>query len=207
MAIKVVVELHRIAPRSELRSGANDTRPDRKVLRSDRARPAIISAVGYDDTFEYSEDSQHRWWYERRWADGPGLCWIGLNPSTGDTTGRPRPTLRRVVERASNEGLAAVVVVNLFSWRATRPADLRATHTSGIDIVGERTDDVINESSSRSSITLVAWGAHGSILNRGDRVARVLTQPMCLGVTNQGEPRHPLYVASAVSLTAFVPRS
>ncbi len=65
----------------------------------------------FEDSFEYSDDGLYRWWYERRWADGPGLCWIGLNPSTGDTTGRPRPTLRKVVTRAKAAGLSAVTVV------------------------------------------------------------------------------------------------
>ena len=71
----------------------------------------------YDDASAYSDDLVYRWWWERRWADGPGLCWVGLNPSTGDTTGRPRPTLRKVVALAKAHDLGAVTVVNLFSWR------------------------------------------------------------------------------------------
>jgi len=46
---------------------------------------------------------------------------VGLNPSNGDTTGRPRPTLRKVVTPAKARGLGAVTVVNLFLWRATYP--------------------------------------------------------------------------------------
>lgn len=159
----------------------------------------------YVDSFEYSEDGRYRWWYERRWGDGPSLCWIGLNPSTGDTTGRPRPTLRKVVERARKEGLAAVSVVNLFSWRATKPADLRAAHGAGIDIIGNRTDTVIKEFSERSAVTLAAWGAHGSLLDRGNRVAQLLSHPLCLGTTSSGEPRHPLYVAATAEAVPYIP--
>jgi hypothetical protein len=70
--------------------------------------------------------------------------------------------------------------------------------------VGERTDDVIKEFSERSHVTLVAWGAHGSLLDRGHLVSPLLTRPLCLGVTSHEQPRHPLYVASTVALVPFV---
>jgi hypothetical protein len=76
----------------------------------------------FSDRFEYSDDGRYRRWYERRWSDAPGLCWVGLNPSTGDTTGRPRPTLRKVVARADQLGLGAVTVVHLFSWARDQAA-------------------------------------------------------------------------------------
>lgn len=110
-----------------------------QVVRS--ARDGWV-ADDYDDRAEYSEDTLYRWWWERRWGDGPGLCWVGLNPSTGDTTGRPRATLRKVVALAKAHHLNAVSVVNLFSWRATKPADLKRAAASR-DIVGERTNGVI----------------------------------------------------------------
>ena len=170
-----------------------------------RARPALLARSlvdGFDDSSEYSEDQLYRWWWERRWADGPGLCWVGLNPSTGDTTGRPRPTLRKVVALASSRGLGAVTVVNLFSWRATKPGDLKRA-AADYDIVGARTDEVIAEVSGRSPITLVAWGSHGSLLGRGRTVAKLLHQPVCLGVTARGEPRHPLYVPTGTDLRPY----
>jgi hypothetical protein len=82
----------------------------------------------FNDVSKYSDDGLYRWWYERRWALGPGLCWVGLNPSTGDTTGQPRPTVRKVVARAQRAGLS---VVNLFSWRATKPRDLNSSARNG----------------------------------------------------------------------------
>jgi len=145
------------------------------------------------DTAEYSDDGRYRWWYERRWGSGPALCWVGLNPSTGDTTGRPRPTLRKVVDRARDAGLDAVVVVNLFSYRSTDPHELKR-RAALEDIVGVRTDEVVREMSRRSQLTLAAWGAHGLLLGRGAAVTAVLHDPLCLGTTRRGEPRHPLYV-------------
>ena len=149
----------------------------------------------FTDTHEYSEDKRYRWWYERRWGPGDALCWVGLNPSTGDTTGRARPTLGRVVDRARGWGLDAVIVVNLFSYRSTDPRALKRWASQG-DIVGGMTDDVIIEKSRRAAKTLAAWGGQGSLLRRGERVTQLLRDPLCLGRTRNGEPRHPLYARS-----------
>ncbi len=49
---------------------------------------------GFADGAAYSDDERYRWWFERRWSDGPLVSWVGLNPGTGDTDGKHRPTLR-----------------------------------------------------------------------------------------------------------------
>ena len=158
--------------------------------------------IEFEDTFGYSDDGCYRWWYQRRWADGPALCWVGLNPSTGDTTGRPRPTLRKVVALAIEADLAAVMVVNLFSWRTTSPKDLKRAAKEH-DIVGARTDEVIARASEVSAMTLAAWGAHGEIQSRGREVVGLLREPVCLGTTAKGEPRHPLYVPGSTPLQTY----
>ena len=149
--------------------------------------------VDHEDESSYSDDGRYRWWFRRSWADRPGLCWVGLNPSTGDTTGRPRPTLRKVVARANAMGLGSVTVVNLFAWRCTRPRDLWAA-AKREDVIGAENDDVIRKASEDAAVTLAAWGAHGRLLGRGASVLPLLHAPVCLGVTARGEPRHPLYV-------------
>jgi hypothetical protein len=146
------------------------------------------------DSWEYSDDRVYRWWYERRWKPGPSLCFVGLNPATGDTDGKPRPTLAKVVKWAKREGCSAVVVVNLFAFRATNPQSL---FTAGVDIVGEGNDEVIRQRSSDARITLVAWGAHRLAKGRADEVLPLLQAPRCIGVTKSGAPAHPLYVPSS----------
>ncbi|MET0144069.1 MAG: DUF1643 domain-containing protein [Ilumatobacteraceae bacterium] len=203
--------------RSQLQGGTERALPGASDNCCQYCRPAASSNAGsppralletrsvaddYDDRAEYSEDTLSRWWWERRWSDGPGLCWVGLNPSTGDTTGRPRPTLRKVVALAKAHHLNAVTVVNLFSWRATKPADLKRAAASH-DIVGGRTDGVIAEVSGRSPVTLAAWGSHGSLRGRSAAVVPLLSQPMCLGTTASGQPRHPLYVRAGTDLLPY----
>ena len=160
-------------------------------------------AVGRDDEFvdwaDYSADGTYRWSYERRWGPGGALCWVGLNPGTGDRDAGPRPTLRRVVGWARREGCAAVNVVNLFSYRTTDPEALR---TASVDIVGDRTDATLRTVSSEAQLTLAAWGGNTLARQRSAKAVGMLTDPMCVGLTKSGQPRHPLYVAAA---TPFMP--
>ena len=73
----------------------------------------------------------------------------------------------------------AVSVVTLFSWRATKPADLKRA-VAIQDLAGTQTDDVIAEVSRRSPSTLAARGAHGLLFERGRNVAVRLDTPVCL---------------------------
>lgn len=99
----------------------------------------------------------------------------------------------------------AVTVVALFSWRPTKPADLRRAAAIQ-DIVGTQTDDVIAEVSRRSPSTLAARGAHGSLFERGRNVGCAARHPVCLEVTASGEPRHPLYVAAGADPIPYLLR-
>jgi len=163
--------------------------------------PPIVQQTGeFDDTAEYSADGIYRWWYRRRWADGPTLCFVGLNPATGDTDGKPRPTLGRVVGWAQREGCGSVVAVNLFAYRATKPAELRS---AVVDIVGERNDDVIRHESSAAAITLVAWGSHRLAAARASSVLPMLRQPVCVGTTKSGAPSHPLFTPASTRFRPY----
>jgi len=159
------------------------------------------TAAEFVDSWEYSADKVYRWWYERRWAPGPTLCFVGLNPATGDTDGKARPTLNKVVGWAKRERCGAVVVVNLFAYRATDPARL---FSASVDIVGARNDQVITEQSADAAVTLAAWGAHPLAVARARNVLPTLKQPLCVGVTKSGAPAHPLYIRASALLHPFM---
>ena len=164
------------------------------------------SRVGEDCAFvdhaEYSADGTYLWSYERRWAPGGALCWVGLNPGPGDHDAGSRPALRRVASWARREGCAAVVVVNLFSLRSTVATSLTAVHD---DIVGDRTDETIRAASRDARITLAAWGANKMVRQRSGDVLELLDNPLCAGVNKNGEPRHPLYVPASTALVPYRP--
>jgi hypothetical protein len=122
---------------------------------------------------------------------------VGLNPATGDSDGKPRPTLRKMVTWSHRWGGGGIIIVNLFGYRATQPRDLYRAVAAGIDIVGSGNDQALLEATSSAQLTVAAWGAHGRLQGRGAAVTSILHDPVCLGVTRVGEPRHPLYVPSS----------
>lgn len=130
---------------------------------------------------------------------------IMLNPSTADER-RLDPTIRRVAGFASAWGFHRIRIRNLFAYRATQPDELpRVGAELGLDPVGEENDHAILELADPTfaSTILVAWGASLGDwkASRVDEVRDMLRDRsmrqgdvVCLGVTADGEPRHPLYV-------------
>lgn len=106
-----------------------------------------------------------------------------------------------MVTWAKREGCGAVVVVNLFAFRSTNPRNL---FTAGVDIVGERNDEVIRQRSAAASVTLAAWGAHRLAAARATEVLPLLKSPCFVGVTKSGAPAHPLYIPSSRPFQPFV---
>jgi hypothetical protein len=134
---------------------------------------------------------RYRYRLERRWAPGPALLWVMLNPSTADAE-QDDATIRRVVGFTRREGFAAAVVCNLFGLRATNPD---AIDDCGFNPVGPDNDWHIMREACEAARVVVAWG--GRLLpDRPGRVVKLLAprELWCLGTTAAGHPRHPLYV-------------
>jgi hypothetical protein len=152
-----------------------------------------------------SQCGAFRYWLGRRWGDLDGLTFVMLNPSTADAL-QDDPTIRRCIGFARREGFDAVNVYNLNAYRATRPAALATC----ADPVGPDNDAylslVLTEQRRRGHPVVAAWGAHA----RPERVAAVLdlvpgVDWRCLGLTQHGHPRHPLYVRGDQPLVTFTP--
>lgn len=162
------------------------------------------SAEGDAERSLYSPDMVYRyafgrWWDEQQLA--ATVVWVLLNPATGDTELRRRPTLDRCITWSRNAGHAGIVIVNLFAFRDTNPKNLGAAR----DPVGPANDEVLRVLTKSAACTITAWGGRGGLNGRASDVAPVLTSPMCLGTTKRGQPRHPLYVPSAQPLIEWSP--
>lgn len=158
----------------------------------------------WPDIAHYSLDRRYRYLYQRRWAESASpkldtVVWLLLNPATGDTDGKPRRTLNRCINWSQSWGFASLTIINLFAYRATKPAALR---TAG-DPVGPENDETIRRVTQSAPLVVTAWGAKGRLFGRSKQVTLMLTNPMCLGVTKKGEPRHPLYVRRDAELRSF----
>lgn len=117
---------------------------------------------------------------------------VMLNPSTADGD-KDDATIRRCVGFAKSWRYEKLVVVNLYSFRATKPRDLFAAGDAADHF---RNQEVIANASLRAGIVIAAWGAHGAEGDRGEIVRGwMFDRPVHhLGLTKDGHPRHPLYV-------------
>jgi hypothetical protein len=142
----------------------------------------------------YSDCESYRYLLTRVWAPGQKALFIMLNPSTA-TEVQNDPTVERCERRARALGFGAFRVTNIFAFRATDPRVMRAEP----DPVGRDNDVAILDSVAWADVVVCAWGNHGLHLGRGAEVEALLRQTGAglthLGLTGQGQPRHPLYVS------------
>ena len=142
-----------------------------------------------------SEDLVYRYSLDRVWDETRArLCWVMLNPSTAD--GREDdPTIRKCMGFADRWGYGSIIVVNLFAYRATKPADLwRASGT--IDLVGPDNDRTIADAVAKSKDVAVAWGgaSHRIALQRIKSLCAgplADTPLICISENGDRSPTHP----------------
>lgn len=162
---------------------------ERRHLKGDAASHAV-----------YSDCLQYRYALTRVWdRNGGKVLFVMLNPSTA-TEVQNDPTVERCERRARALGFGAFRVCNIFAWRETDPAKMRRA----ADPVGPGNDDAIREASAWADRIVCAWGVHGAHLDRGPEVERLMRTMgrslFHLGLTKDGHPRHPLYIAYSAQL-------
>jgi hypothetical protein len=168
-------------------------------------------------------DGQAAHEYRYRWPPepiGPGrqaAVFVMLNPATerqeNDASGR-HPTRECCLGFARRWG-CELVTVNLFAWRALKPPELATV----ADPIGPENNSHIiaaaHEAVASGGLLICAWGdfpgkvtarRSWAFRDRDRTVMRLLAttpaQPMALGsptddgTTDNGSPRHPLFMAS-----------
>jgi hypothetical protein len=130
-------------------------------------------------------------------ARGPAV-FIMLNPSTADAE-VDDPTIRRCRGFAQAWRCNGIQVLNLYALRSTDPKGLW-THP---EPVGPDNDEWLGRAVNSGEDVVCAWGANA----RPERVREVVrllhacgARLKCLGVTQSGAPRHPLYIAASQKL-------
>jgi hypothetical protein len=143
--------------------------------------------------FSTCEQYRYRLW--RHWGLGAPRAravFIMLNPSTADAE-EDDPTIRKCIGFAERMGYAGIDVVNLYAYRATKPAELKRVGWPK----GPDNDRHILEAC-RNNIdreAICAWGTNARGNSRPmdvlDLIRAAGITPMALKVTN-GVPHHPL---------------
>jgi len=104
------------------------------------------------------------------------------------------PSCTRARRYAERWGYGALIVTNIFGWRATDPAQMKAVR----DPVGRGNNRAILRAARESQLVVCAWGNHGAHLGRSQHVLALLRSagvPLhALRVNGAGEPAHPLYL-------------
>lgn len=160
-----------------------------------------------------SEDGKFRYSLTRSWTTNikpsESVTFVMLNPSTADAN-NDDPTIRRCVNFAKSWGFTTLYVVNLFAFRATDPKILQEASNYHVgDPFNARTQRLIF---AQSEQVVCAWGAN-PVVRKWDalveavqsRIWDSVLQPMCLELTKEGYPRHPLYVRKDIVFSPYDP--
>src|SRR6266446_181735 len=138
-----------------------------------------------------------RWRYLlwRRWDEArPAANFLMLNPSTADEV-KLDPSCTRARVYAERWGFGALIVTNLFGWRATDPEEMKSVR----DPVGRGNDAAILRAAREAAVVVCAWGNHGEHRERAAMVLEFLkknsVELSCLKINKTtGQPAHPLYL-------------
>lgn len=149
---------------------------------------------------EFSPCRRYRYALFRGWQPNNGyVMFVGLNPSTADET-IDDPTTRRCIAFAKAWGYGALLLANLFAYRATDPEEMLSVD----DPVGPDCDHFLIQSASEASLVVAAWGTHGGFRNRDHHVKRLLGDKLhFLRLTKGGQPSHPLYLPGNLKPVAW----
>lgn len=158
-----------------------------------------------DSKARISSCGKYRYSLMRAWSDKPRVGWIMLNPSTADAQ-VDDPTIRRCMSFARAWGFGGIEVRNLFALRATDPSAL-GRDISLEDAVGPDNDKAVCELLQLPRI-IAAWGANGGLGSRDAAVCSLVLAAgahlYCLGTTQAGQPRHPLYMSDRTRPVRFI---
>ncbi len=137
----------------------------------------------------------------RFWDERPRVLFCGLNPSTANEL-EDDATVKRWFSFAKAWGYGGLYAVNLYPFITPHPEELvmpSCFHKANYP--------AIKMASSLSALTVACWG-DGIKKVGGEDVAnhvreKYLNEPMCFGLTQSGNPKHPLYLPSDAELMEY----
>lgn len=177
----------------------------------------MIEPAYIEKSAVFDESRTYRYLLTRRWALGPSVLFVMLNPSKADEE-KLDPTLMRCLEfttlwtppvfgQSTHEIFGGFEVCNLYAFRSSDPNDLWNPRTVTLedgdtitlpapaDPIGPENDAAIEAAVKRAWLVIAGWG-DGAMPHRERRVAQMLSdlgvQPYMLRATKSGAPSHPL---------------
>jgi hypothetical protein len=148
-----------------------------------------------------SDDGKYRYDLGRAWGKGESqVVWVLLNPSTADAE-KDDMTVSKCVGFSKRWGYDAMIIVNLYAYRATKPEVLLEVE----DPFGPANYSSVKRRIGDADLLVLGWSGAIEKVNPSTRhwsktlsrynVEQVAKDngltPMCLGRTGLGHPRHP----------------
>jgi len=154
---------------------------------------------------EFDRTRSYRYVLKRQWGSDTGkfINFVLLNPATADEEKNDRVTTG-CIKFAQNLGYHGLYLTNLFSFRATKPVDMK----DATDPVGPDNDEYLLKYAKKTQRVIIAWGNHGGFNGRDSEVLRLLSgiRPLyCLQTTKRGKPKHLLYIKRSTEPFPFRP--
>tara|TARA_Y100001968_G_scaffold182410_1_gene167013 strand:+ start:1309 stop:1773 length:465 start_codon:yes stop_codon:yes gene_type:complete len=145
------------------------------------------------------------------------VIFIGLNPSKANSVNNDN-TLKRIINFCSRWNYKNVYVINLFGLISKSPYQLSKSK----DPVGENNDLITLKAlefwvKNLNCDLWLGWGDKGKLFSRDNRVINLIRnfskldsnennysrRILSLGLTQKGNPRHPLYMPNESFLKPF----
>jgi hypothetical protein len=141
----------------------------------------------------FTDERTHRVYLWRIWdRTKPLVMFILLNPSTANET-LDDPTVKRCIGFAKRWGYGGVFMCNVFTLVSTDPKALNKEQN--IAMGASLAMRVIREKCDKA---IAGWGTYVTQVrqweDRVERIKRDLSPLYCLGLTQDGHPKHPLYL-------------
>lgn len=137
---------------------------------------------------------------------GPVYAFFGVNGSTA-TGDEDDHTVRKWNGFARRWGASRYIVGNAFAFRATDVVRL----VTAADPIGTENDRYLSEIAAEADVLVPCWGSRAKLTPalrpRLDAVLSMLAETqkplMCFGLTNTGDPIHPLMLGYKTRLVPF----
>lgn len=152
---------------------------------------------------------QYRYRLDRTVAmEGPVYAFFGINPSTADAS-LDDATVRKWIGFTKKLGGSRFMVGNVFAYRSTDVKALGALKPS--DAIGLMNDWHLMRMAVEADVIVPCWGNTSKVppafRERFKFMAGMLTgagKPLhCFGLTNSGDPKHPLMLGYDTPLIEF----
>ena len=172
----------------------------KKVLYPVQSSIVVVNPL-LQKSVAWSLDYVYRYFLWTLWdTTRPLVLWILLNPSIASLS-QNDPTVSRCMQRSQILGFGEAIITNAFAYRSTDPKQLyQATNPIGPD-----NNYWLRTLSQQADQIICGWGSHGAYQDRDQAIQSLLkTQNLyCLGQTQKGQPKHPLYLSYRVQPELF----